>query len=179
MVIEALNILRREHAFDLRCVLTGADGGNLDYVLGYAERLGVRDLIDYRPAQGRRAWRTLQRRLGAGLRQQRWTGQSAAAGGYGARLPRDRSRRARLGGAVGDAAVFGSSDRRRALATQLLRLANEAGLREELVRRGAALVDRLPPESYAAAVLDILDEFSAIARAWERCDSLASSPEVF
>src|SRR6202020_3153539 len=25
-----------------------SDGGNLDYVLRYAERLGVRDLVDYR-----------------------------------------------------------------------------------------------------------------------------------
>ncbi len=180
VIIEALNILRREHAFDLRCVFTGADGGNLDYVLGYAERLGVRDLIDYRGS-------VREDELGA-LYSGAWALTYASSAGPDNLPPLEAMAlgcpviAADVPGSeeqLGDAALRFPPTDEKALATQLLRLANEAGLREELVQRGAARVDRLPPESYAAAVLEILNEFSAVARAWERCDSLAGSPEVF
>jgi len=48
VILEALKILKQDHSIELPCVFTGADQGNLAYVLRYAERLGVQDLIDYR-----------------------------------------------------------------------------------------------------------------------------------
>jgi glycosyltransferase involved in cell wall biosynthesis len=66
-----------------------------------------------------------------------------------------------------------------ALVAQLLRLDREPGLRDELIRRGSALAARLPPEGYVASVLEILDEFAKVARAWERCDSLLASAAAF
>lgn len=180
VILEALRILRREHAFDLRCVFTGADGGNLDYVLRYAERLGVRDLIDYRGLVG-------EPELGA-LYRGAWALAYASCAGPDNLPPLEAMAlgcpviAADVPGAeeqLGDAALRFPPTDEKALAAHLLRLASEAGLRDELVRRGAALVDRLPPERYASAVLDILDEFSAVARAWERCDSLAESTVAF
>ncbi len=180
VVLEALNILRRDHAIDLKCVFVGSDGGNLDYVLRYAERLGVRDLVDYRG-------RVSEEELGA-LYTGAWALTYASGVGPDNLPPLEAMA---LGCPVVTADVPGAQDQfgdaalrfyptdEQALAAQLLRLDREAGLRDELIRRGLALAARLPPEGYAAAVLEILDEFAKVARAWERCDSLLESSAAF
>lgn len=180
VILEALAILRRDHGVDLKCVFTGGDGGNLDYVLSYAERLGVRDLVDYRG-------RVTEEELGA-LYAGAWALTYASAVGPDNLPPLEAMGlgcpviTADVPGAeeqFGEAALRFHPTDERALAAQLLRLDREPGLRDELIRRGSSLAARLPPEGYAAAVLEILDEFAKVARAWERCDSLLNSDAAF
>jgi glycosyltransferase involved in cell wall biosynthesis len=180
VVLEALHILRARHGLDLKCVFAGSDGGNLDYVMRYAERLGVRDLIDYRG-------RVSEEELGA-LYAGAWALTYASGVGPDNLPPLEAMA---LGCPVITADVPGAEDQfgeaalrfpptdEAALAAQLMRLDREPGLREELIRRGSALAARLPLEGYVAAVLEILDEFAKVARAWERCDSLRDSAAAF
>jgi len=172
VILEALKILRQDHAVDLPCVFTGADQGNLGYVLGYAERLGVRDLIDYRGeiTDGELA------ALYAGA----FTLVFASAVGPDNLPPLEAMAlecpvvAADVPGAreqYGDAALYFGATDERALADRLMALTRDDAMRPQLIAHGKARVAGLSAEKYASGIMSILDEFSLVARAWERCDS--------
>lgn len=173
VILAALKILREARGLDVRCVFTGADEGNLDYVLRSAEQLGVRDLVDYRglvPEQELVA-------LYAG----------AAALVYASAVGPDNLPpleamsvdcpviAADVPGAreqYGDAALFFAPTDEAALADRIAELFADSALRRRMVARGRRRAAQFTTADYAQAVLAILDEFSLTARAWERCDSV-------
>lgn len=172
VILEALKILRTEHGLDLRCILTGSDEGNLDYVSRYARRLGIADLVEYR---GRVSEEEICDLYAGALA----LVFASAVGpdnlppleamGLGcpvitADVPGAREQ-------FGDAALFFSATDERGLVDRLLELLADDGLRGTLVERGRALVEVLTSDAYVAQVMAMLDEFSLVARAWERCDS--------
>jgi glycosyltransferase involved in cell wall biosynthesis len=164
----------------MKCVLAGADGGNLDYVLRYAEQLGVRDLVDYRgqvsdAELGALYKGALALTYASGVGPDNLPPLEAMALGcpvVAADVPGAAEQ-------FGDAALLFQPTDERELARQILRLQDEPGLRDELIRRGERLAADSAPEGYAAAVLEVLKDFSRIARAWERGDALRGSNATF
>ena len=47
VILAAMKILQDKWNIKLPCVFSGAEQGNLEYVLSYAEKLGVREQIEY------------------------------------------------------------------------------------------------------------------------------------
>jgi glycosyltransferase involved in cell wall biosynthesis len=72
----------------------------------------------------------------------------------------------------GDAALLFSATDERGLAELILMLMRDDSIRLKQIARGKARIANLNGEHYATAVLNIVDEFTAVARAWERCDSV-------
>ena len=171
VILEALALLR-DQGRDLRSVFTGADGGMLRYVMDYAERLGVRDLVDWR---GQVSDAEL-----AALYSTAWALVYASAVGPDNLPPLEAMA---LGCPViaadapgareqyGEAALFFPPTDEHALVARLTALGDD-GVRAGLIRRGSALASARTGNAYAAAMLAILDEFAKVARAWERCDSV-------
>jgi glycosyltransferase involved in cell wall biosynthesis len=170
VILEALALLRVQGR-DLRCVFTGADGGTLRHVMDYAERLGVRDLVDWR---GQVSDAEL-----AALYATAWSLVYASAVGPDNLPPLEAMT---LGCPVitadapgareqyGEAALFFPPTDEQALVARLTELGDD-GLRAGLIRRGSALASARTGKAYAAQMLSLLGEFAKVARAWERCDS--------
>ncbi len=172
VIVEALKIFRRRHSVALTCVFTGGDRGNLAYVLRYAERLGVRDLIDYRGHVSEDELTALYRGALAlvyanAAGPDNLPALEAMEQGCPAIIADVLGAREQCGEA---ALYFGLTDERD-LADRILSLMRDDKIRSELIARGKSRIATLSADNYAAAVLNILDEFSRVARAWERCDS--------
>jgi glycosyltransferase involved in cell wall biosynthesis len=172
VIIEALSILRQRHDWSLKCVLTGADEGNLRYVLGYAERLGVRDLIDYRGNVSEEELVALYKTAFALV--------FASAVGPDNLPPLEAMSlqcpvlTSDVPGAreqFGDAAIFFTPTNEQALAQRLMDLRDDAGLRQRLVNSGNARAAAFTVEDYADRMVAVLDEFSLLARNWQSNDS--------
>lgn len=172
VILEALKILRTEHGLDMAGVFTGADMGNLGYVLKYAERLGVRDLVDYRHVVSDEELADLYQSAFAlvyasavgpdnlpPLEAMAFGCPVIAADVPGAREQYDA------------AAIYFAPTDEKELAERVLRLTRDNDLRKTLIASGKVRAAGLTAKNYAAGVVAILDEFAKVARAWERCDS--------
>lgn len=173
VILEALKILHEKWSIELDCVFSGADEGNLDYVMRFADRLGVRDRIEH-------VGLVSDERLGDIYRQAFALTYASAVGPDNlppleamsmgcpvitADVPGVREQ-------CGDAALYFRPTNEFELAERIRELYASSALRGALIDRGRARAASWTPENYARAVIDILDEFAATARAWERCDSV-------
>lgn len=173
VILEALKILREKWNIELDCVFSGTDEGNLDYVMRFADRLGVRDRIEH-------VGLVSDERLGDIYRQAFALTYASAVGPDNlppleamavgcpvitADVPGVREQ-------CGNAVLYFRPTNELELAERIRELYVTSGLRADLIDRGRARAASWTPENYARAVLDILDEFAATARAWERCDSV-------
>ena len=70
----------------------------------------------------------------------------------------------------GDAALYFSVTDEYELVEQLLQL-REKGRREDLIQKGDNRARSHQAADYARTMVGVLDEFSRLARNWERCDS--------
>ena len=172
VIVAALKILRERWGMRLRCVFSGADEGNLDYVLRVAEDLGVRDQIEYVGTVSEEQVGELYRHAFALV--------YASAVGPDNLPPLEAMAlscpvlTADVPGAreqYGDAALFFSPTDERALAALLKTLKDDPDLRQSLIDRGRRRAADWTPEDYVDSVFDVLQEFALTARAWERCDS--------
>jgi glycosyltransferase involved in cell wall biosynthesis len=172
VILEALKLLRCDHGIDLACIFAGADQGNLAYVLDYATRLGLRDLIEYRGEVSEQELGALYRNAFALV--------YASAVGPDNLPPLEAMAlgcpviAAEVQGAreqYDDAALYFAPTDERSLACELLMMLRDDTIRPRQITRGKAHVAGLSAENYANGMINILDEFAAIARAWERCDS--------
>ncbi|MFZ3310948.1 MAG: glycosyltransferase family 1 protein [Xanthobacteraceae bacterium] len=172
VILEALKILKQEQEIELHCIFTGADHGNLTYVMSYAERLGVRDSIEYRGevSEGELAELysgALALVYASAVGPDNLPPLEAMALGrpvIAADVPGAREQ-------YDDAALYFPPTDERVLADCLAALIRNDTLHGPQILRGKARIAALTPDGYAAGILRILDEFSAVARAWERCDS--------
>lgn len=171
-LLEALKVLRDRYGLRMRCVFSGADEGNLGYVLKYAETLGVRDQIDYRGRVPDEELMALYRGALALV--------FASAVGPDNLPPLEAMAlgcpviAADVPGAseqYGDAALLFPTTSQEALAERIFALANNEELRQGLIARGLSRAAAYTVENYASRMIAIFDEFAAIARSWERCDS--------
>lgn len=172
VIVEALRILKSEYQINLRCIFTGADQGNLAYVLAYAARLGVADLIDYR-GEVTEDDLTILYKGALALAYASAVGpdnlppleaMTLGCPAVVADVPGAREQYA-------EAALYFSPTDERALAECLRALLSDNSMRTRQIEFGKARVSGATAETYATSVMKILDEFSVIARAWDRCDS--------
>ena len=172
VIIEAIRLLRDNHNISLFCVFSGEDEGNLDYVLKYAERLGVRDLVEH---VGLVPLEEL-----AGLYCGAIALVYASAVGPDNLPPLEAMSlgcpviTAEVPGAheqYGDAAVYFNPMDERELAIRIKDVLQDGELREILIERGRERAASWTSEDYVRSITSIFDEFSQIARAWDRCDS--------
>src|SRR5262249_39634600 len=74
----------------------------------------------------------------------------------------------------GDAALFFPPTSDVELARRIKELVDDDRARQDLISRGYRRAASWTPDDYVSAVIQILNEFAATARAWERCDSVFS-----
>lgn len=171
VLILALKVLRERWGITPRCVFSGLDDGNLDYVLRTAEALGVREQIEYRGNVSLHELTGLY--LGAkamiycsAVGPDNFPPLEAMSVGcpvIAAEVPGAREQ-------YGDAALFFDRTSEDQLATRIKCLLEDDELRKALVLRGSQRAARWRPEDYAKSMFEILDEFALIARTWERGD---------
>lgn len=172
VVLEALKILGDKWQLRPDCVFSGVDEGNLDYVQRYAERLGVRDQIHYIGSVAEDQLTALY--------------EDAAALVYASAVGPDNLPpleamalgcpviTAEVPGAheqYGDAPLFFPSTDEDILAQHIRTVLTDDAVRHDLIERGRRRAASWTPDDYVKSVIDILEEFEKIARAWERCDS--------
>jgi glycosyltransferase involved in cell wall biosynthesis len=172
VILAALKLLREARGLDVRCVFTGADEGNLAYVLSSAARLGVDDLVEYHGQVSDE--RLVELYAGASALVY------ASAVGPDNLPPLEAMSldcpvvTAEVPGAreqYGEAALYFPPADERALAEQIATLLQQPKIRQTLITRGRSRATLFTVDDYAAGVLEILDEFAQLARAWPRCDS--------
>ena len=175
VIIAALKILRDKWKIEIRCVFCGANEGNLDYLLRYAESLGVRDQVEYAGTVDESELVSLYKGAVALV--------YASAVGPDNLPPLEAMSlgcpviTANVPGAqeqYGDGALYFFPTKEEELAERVRELLESKGVRERLVTRGRYRAASWTVENYAEKVISILDEFAAIARCWERCDSFFS-----
>jgi glycosyltransferase involved in cell wall biosynthesis len=173
VLVAALKVLRDSFGIRQNVVFCGIDEGNLDYVMRYADGLGVRDQVHYIGRVSDEEMTQLYRNAFA-LAFVSATGpdnlpplEAMALGCpvIAADVPGARER-------YGDAAVYFPTTDERILAERIKTLVEDRTVRDELIGRGFDMAKRWTVDDYAKAVVAIFDEFALIARAWERCDSV-------
>jgi len=172
VILSALRILQQEHNIKFACIFSGADEGNLGYVMRYAAQLGVKQQVEHVGLVTEEELVSL------------YTGAFALV--YASAVGPDNLPpleamslgcpviTAQVPGAseqYGDAALYFEPGDEHVLAQRILELNGDNALREKLICRGRARAASVTVEDYAEKVTSILDEFAVVARSWERCDS--------
>jgi glycosyltransferase involved in cell wall biosynthesis len=172
VILSALRILQREHDIELACIFSGADEGNLGYVMRYAEQLGVKQQVEHVGLVSEEELASLYAGAFALV--------YASAVGPDNLPPLEAMSlgcpviTAQVPGAkeqYGDAALYFDPVDEHVLAQRILELNGDSALRDQLICRGRARAARVTVKDYAEKVTSILDEFAVVARSWERCDS--------
>jgi glycosyltransferase involved in cell wall biosynthesis len=173
VILAAMKILQDKWNIKLCCVFSGADEGNLKYVLQYAEKLGVRDQVEYVGVVPEEDLALLYRGALALV--------YASAVGPDNLPPLEAMSldcpviTAEVPGAreqYGDAALYFDSMSEQDLAERIKELLQNNLVREQLIHRGRQRAESWTARDYAREMISIFDEFAAVARAWERCDSV-------
>lgn len=173
VIIEALKVLRQKFNLHLNCVFSGPDEGNLEYVLQRAKQAGVKEQIMY-------VGRVVEEDL-AHLYANAFALVYASAVGPDNLPPLEAMSlgcpviTANVPGSLeqyGQAALFFDPLKEEQLAEHLAKLFNDPSFRANLIERGHRRATAFTVEDYARKVVEIVDEFALIARAWEKGDSV-------
>jgi glycosyltransferase involved in cell wall biosynthesis len=172
VILAAMKILQDKWNIRLPCVFSGAEEGNLGYVWRYAEKLGVRDQVEYVGVVPDEDLALL------------YTGAFALV--YASAVGPDNLpplEAMSLGCPVvtadvpgareqyGDAALYFDSMSEQDLAERIRELLQNNVVREQLIHRGRERAASWTVKDYAQEMISLFDEFAPIARAWEKCDS--------
>jgi glycosyltransferase involved in cell wall biosynthesis len=157
----------------MRCIFSGGDEGNLEYVLRYADKVGVRDMVGYVGIVSEEDLSCLYASA-VGLVYSSAVGpdnlppleaMSLGCPVIAAEVPGAHEQ-------LGNAALYFSPMSERELAERVKDLLGSTTLRERLVSDGWIRAKSWTVEDYANEVISIIDEFLIVARAWEKCDSV-------
>jgi glycosyltransferase involved in cell wall biosynthesis len=172
VILEAMRILRASRNVRLKAIFCGADGGNQTHILKHAERLGIRDDVEY-------VGLISEERLGEYYKGALALVYSSAVGPDN--LPPLEAMAIGcpvIAGEVcgareqyGDAVLYFDPMKEEELAERIYDLYQSETLRGNLIGRGRARARSWTADDYARKVVSIFDQFSLIARNWERCDS--------
>jgi len=173
IILAAMKILHDIWGIKLHCIFSGGDEGNLGYVMRYAEKLGIADMVKY-----------------VGIVSEEdlsWLYRNALALVYASAVGPDNLPpleamslncpviAAEVPGAreqYEDAALYFHPMREHELAKRIKELLESKMLREQLVSNGRVRAESWTTEDYAKRMISIFDEFALVARSWERCDSV-------
>jgi glycosyltransferase involved in cell wall biosynthesis len=171
VVLAAIALLKASD-IHIKCVFSGADEGNLEYLLRYASHLGIGDRMEY-------VGKVPDEALGLLYKGALCLVYASAVGpdnlppleamsfdcpAITAEVPGAREQ-------YGDAALYFDPISERELASRIRELIEDPGVRRRLIENGQARAAKWSPEDYAREVIALLDEFALRSRAWERCDS--------
>ena len=166
-LLRALDILRREHGIRINLVLTGTDRGNRHYVHEAIDQLGLSELVfdlGFIPRDDLRA--LYQNALALvfvslmgpdnvpPLEAFVW-GCPAIVGN----IPGAKDQ-------LGDAALLCRPTDPTDIAAKIKELITNDARRHQLFAAGAAVAAKRTPEAYIEKIIEILDEFEPICRAW-------------
>ena len=167
VAVAALKVLRDKWNLSMNLVFSGADEGNLNYVLSYAQSLGVRDQIKYVGEVKREELFVLYKNALA-LVYVSATGpdnlppleaMSVGCPAIVAEVPGAREQ-------YGDACLFFHPMDERALAAHIKLLLDDPSLCEALRLKGFNRAKKWTVEDYATEVIRLFDEFELISRSW-------------
>ena len=173
VLVAALKVLQDRWNIKLNCVFSGIDEGNVDYVLRYAEKIGVREQVEYVGLASEEELTTFYRNATALVfcsaigpdNLPPLEAMSVGCPAITAEVPGAREQ-------YGDAALFFDPMDEQQLAERIKELLDDHDLRETMITRGRVRAARWTAEDYVRSVASIFEEFALIARAWERCDSV-------
>jgi glycosyltransferase involved in cell wall biosynthesis len=167
VIIAALKVLRQKWNLTVNAVFSGADEGNLGYVLQYAQALGVRDQVIY---VGEVAEAELVRLYKGALalvyasavgpdNLPPLEAMSVGCPAIVAEVPGAREQ-------YGDACLFFHPMDEVALSSLIKLVLDDPLAREALVSKGLYRAKQWSVEDYATEIISILDEFELVARSW-------------
>ncbi len=166
LLLEAIAELERDGGQPYELVLVGADKGSLEPVRAHAEALGIAERV--------KTLGFVQRHELVALYQHAHALTYASVFGPENLPPLEAMAlgcaviAAEVPGAslqLGDAAILVPTDDAAAVATAVRRLEDD-GARAALVDRGRELAGARTPDAYVGGVLQFLDSFARVARAW-------------
>jgi glycosyltransferase involved in cell wall biosynthesis len=167
VAVGALKVLRDKWNLNMNLVFSGADEGNLSYVLNYAQALGVRDQIKY-VGEVKVEELFVFYKNALALVYVSATGpdnlppleaMSVGCPAIVAEVPGAREQ-------YGDACLFFHPMDEFALAAHIKRLLDDPALCETLRLKGFNRAKKWTVEDYATEVIGLFDEFELIARSW-------------
>lgn len=172
VILAALRILRSQRNIRLRCIFSGADEGNLRYILGYAEKLGVLDQIEYLGVISDWDMSAVYQHAHA-LAYPSAVGpdnlppleaMSIGCPVITSDVPGAREQ-------YGDAALYFNPTSESELAQHIWELFENSRVRDDLIDKGRKRAAKWTLSDHAQEMISLFDDFARTARAWERCDS--------
>jgi glycosyltransferase involved in cell wall biosynthesis len=168
VIVDALRILRKRWGLTVKCVFCGYDEGNLAYVQRYAERSGVSDSIIYTGVVSEAALVSLYRNAQAltyvsAVGPDNLPPLEAMALGCPVIASDVSGAREQYGEAVRLFATHDSGD----LAQAMREVIQSDSARACLIAKGYGRARAWSVSDFARKVLEVLDEFSEIAKSWE------------
>jgi glycosyltransferase involved in cell wall biosynthesis len=166
-LLEALAILRRDHQCELNAVLVGADDGNLAFVKRRAAELGVETQVAF-PGVVSRAELLRWYRGALALAYVSTCGPEnlPPLEAFALGVPVVAGRVPGAEEQLGEAALLVEPTDARALADALLRVARDASLRCELIRRGRDRAGRYTNREFARGIFAAIDAFEPRRKCW-------------
>jgi len=166
LVLEACKIIRDESGWDIGVVFTGADKGNLNYVREHSDRLGLEKCVKFLGFVEKEDILELYKGA-ACLVFPTFFGpdnlpplEAFALGCpvIASDIPGAREQ-------LGDAAILVSPTNERAWAKAILGLRNDE-MRTQIINAGLAFAAKADWDEYGQRLLDSVNEFASVRRAW-------------
>lgn len=152
----------------IRCVLVGSDGGNKSYVQSLIARLELEDHVIMKGFVSNAELAKLYRQATAVVYPSLFGPENlppleAMALG----TPVIAARVAGTQEQLGEAALMVDPLDAKQLAVEILRVASDESLRNDLVRRGTTLVEKRTPQRFIDTVLDAVSQFISVRHCWD------------
>jgi glycosyltransferase involved in cell wall biosynthesis len=171
VLVRALSLIRDRWGVAVRCVFSGINNGNLDYIMRTAEALGVREQIEYLGNVSVNQLADLYRNAEAlvycsAVGPDNFPPLEAMSVGcpvIAAEVPGAREQ-------YGDAVIYFNPTSEEQLAAEIKRLLDDPKLRATMVAKGRRRAEQWTPLNYAETMVGVLEEFALTARMWEHCD---------
>ena len=172
VILHALVLLKQQYHLEFNFVSVGADSGNLVYLQDLAAELNISNQVYFLGEVDDNTLSALYRRafaliFASAAGPDNLPPLEAMALGCPAIVAANEGTQEQFEDSVLTFSPYNAND----LAQTIRHLAANSSLRDSLIRKGYHLAARRTPLAYVRMVLDIFEEFHAVARNWQRCDS--------
>lgn len=173
VILHALVYLKNHFNFDLNFVSVGADSGNLRYLKNLAVDLKISKRVFFMGEVEDSMLSMLYRDafalvFASAVGPDNLPPLEAMAMGCPAIVAKNEGTNEQFSDSVLTFSPYDESD----LARVIQLLATDQELRESLISKGYKVASQQAPLNYIKKVLSIFDEFYAVTRNWDRCDSV-------
>ena len=166
VILEACKILRQQANWDLRIAFTGSDQGNEKYIRNYTKRLGLEDCVSFLGFVEQAELVNLYGNAFC-LVYPTFCGPEGIPPmeAFALGCPVVASDIPGAQEQLGEAAILFNPTDAKALADCILKLRNK-DVRDKMVDAGRTLANATTWDDYARGIIESLDEFSLVRRAW-------------